>query len=73
MAKRLVEETEARDDWPVILSVAAEILPDAVTFVPEAFVNRRVGKRPYPEASMFVPVAEARVDCPSTVSVAPRR
>ena len=71
VAVRFVEETEAREDWPVAFRVAAEIFPDAVMFVPEAFVKRRVGKRPEPDASMFVPEAEARVDWPETFRVDP--
>ena len=57
----LVPVAEARVDWPEILRVAAETLPEAVRLVPEAFVKFRVGKVPWPVTEMFVPEALVKV------------
>ena len=66
VARRLVEETEARLDWPEMFRVAPWKYPDAVTLVPDAFVKFRVGKTPYPEAVMFVLDTEPSVVWPPT-------
>ena len=39
VAKRLVDETDCRLDWPEANKLPVWRYPDAVRFVPEAFVN----------------------------------
>lgn len=47
VARKLVDETEAREDWPATASVPADCkYPVAVRFVPEAFVKFKVGNNP---------------------------
>lgn len=46
VVERLVEETLAKDDCPEMFNVAPWRYPDAVRFVPLAFVKLRVGNKP---------------------------